>query len=57
MTPFGQRMRELRAERGLTQQQQAEQLGVSKAYISLSRLANGAGHPLRLSTRFAPGLG
>ena len=34
MTPFGQRMRELRAERGLTQQQQAEQLGVSKAYIS-----------------------
>ena len=34
MTPFGQRMRELRAERGLTQQHQAEQLGVSKAYIS-----------------------
>ena len=34
MTPFGQRMRELRAERSLTQQQQAEQLGVSKAYIS-----------------------
>ena len=34
MTPFGQRMRELRVERRLTQQQQAEQLGVSKAYIS-----------------------
>lgn len=34
MTPFGQRMRELRAARGLTQQQQADQLGVSKAYIS-----------------------
>ena len=27
-------MRELRATRGLTQQQQADQLGVSKAYIS-----------------------
>ncbi len=34
MTPFGERMRELRAARGLTQQQQADQLGVSKAYIS-----------------------
>ena len=34
MTPFGRRMRQLRAERLLTQQQQAEQLGVSKAYIS-----------------------
>ncbi len=34
MTPFGRRMRQLRAERGLTQQQQAEQLGVSKAYVS-----------------------
>jgi len=34
MTPFGRRMRELRAARGLTQQQQADQLGVSKAYIS-----------------------
>ena len=33
MTPFGRRMRELRAERGLTQQQQAERLGVSKAYF------------------------
>jgi transcriptional regulator with XRE-family HTH domain len=34
MTPFGERMRTLRTARGLTQQQQADQLGVSKAYIS-----------------------
>ena len=34
MTPFGLKMRALREERGLTQQQQAEYLGVSKAYIS-----------------------
>jgi transcriptional regulator with XRE-family HTH domain len=40
MTPFGERMRVLRAARGLTQQQQADQLGVSKAYISA--LENGA---------------
>ena len=40
MTPFGQRMRELRAERGLTQQQQAKQLGVSKAYISALETGN-----------------
>ena len=40
MTPFGRRMRELRAERGLTQQQQAEQLGVSKAYISALETGN-----------------
>ena len=40
MTPFGQRMRELRAEQGLTQQQQAEQLGVSKAYISALETGN-----------------
>lgn len=40
MTPFGERMRDLRAARGLTQQQQADQLGVSKAYISA--LENGA---------------
>ena len=32
MTPFGMRMRDLRAARGLTQQQQAEQLNVSTAY-------------------------
>ena len=40
MTPFGERMRDLRAARGLTQQQQADQLGVSKAYVSA--LENGA---------------
>ena len=40
MTPFGKRMRELRAERGLTQQQQAEQLGVSKSYISALETGN-----------------
>ena len=34
MTPFGEKMRELRNSRGLTQQQQGEYLGVSKAYIS-----------------------
>ena len=34
MTPFGLKMRALRDERGLTQQQQADYLGVSKAYIS-----------------------
>ena len=34
MTPFGLKMRALREERGLTQQHQAEHLGVSKAYIS-----------------------
>lgn len=34
MTPFGLKMRALREERGLTQQQQADYLGVSKAYIS-----------------------
>ena len=44
MTPFGQRMRELRAARGLTQQQQADQLGVSKAYISALE-TGGRGQP------------
>lgn len=34
MTPFGEKMRSLRRARGLTQQQQANALGVSKAYIS-----------------------
>ena len=34
MTPFGLKMRALREERGLTQQNQADYLGVSKAYIS-----------------------
>ena len=40
MTPFGRRMRELRAARGLTQQQQADQLGVSKAYVSALETGN-----------------
>lgn len=44
MTPFGRRMRELRAARGLTQQQQADQLGVSKAYISALE-TGGRGQP------------
>ncbi|GAB4361447.1 MAG: helix-turn-helix transcriptional regulator [Oricola sp.] len=34
MTPFGERLRELRAERGMTQKQMAEQVGVSAAYLS-----------------------
>lgn len=34
MTPFGVRLRELRAERGMTQKQMAEQVGVSAAYLS-----------------------
>ena len=34
MTPFGLKMRALREALGLTQQQQADYLGVSKAYIS-----------------------
>jgi len=34
MTPFGAKVRELRTKHGLTQQQQADALGVSKAYIS-----------------------
>ena len=34
MTPFGERMRKLRAERGVTLQQMAEAIGVSAAYIS-----------------------
>ena len=34
MTPFGLKMREWRRQKSLTQQQQAEFLGVSKAYIS-----------------------
>ena len=40
MTPFGQKMRQLRADKKVTQQQQADFLGVSKAYISA--LENGA---------------
>jgi len=34
MTPFGERLRELRAERGMTQRQMAEAIGVSPAYLS-----------------------
>jgi transcriptional regulator with XRE-family HTH domain len=34
MTPFGARVRALRAERGVTLSQMAAQLGVSAAYIS-----------------------
>lgn len=34
MTPFGLKMREWRRQKNLTQQAQAEFLGVSKAYIS-----------------------
>lgn len=34
MTPFGDRMRKLRAERGVTLKEMAEVLGVSSAYLS-----------------------
>lgn len=34
MTPFGERMRKLRAERKLTLKQMAEDIGVSSAYLS-----------------------
>ncbi|MEI8177312.1 helix-turn-helix domain-containing protein [Aestuariivirga sp.] len=34
MTPFGDRMRKLRTERGITLKQMAEALGVSSAYLS-----------------------
>lgn len=34
MTPFGEAVRKLRAERGVTQRQMAEALGVSPAYLS-----------------------
>jgi transcriptional regulator with XRE-family HTH domain len=34
MTPFGLRMRKLRAERGLTLKQMADDIGVSSAYLS-----------------------
>jgi transcriptional regulator with XRE-family HTH domain len=39
MTPFGRRVRELRAEKKVTQKQMASELGVSAAY--LSALENG----------------
>ena len=34
MTPFGERMRKLRAERGITLLEMAEAIGVSAAYLS-----------------------
>jgi len=34
MTPFGDRMRKLRAERGLTLKEMADGIGVSSAYLS-----------------------
>ncbi|MEQ8402369.1 MAG: helix-turn-helix domain-containing protein [Roseitalea porphyridii] len=34
MTPFGERLRELRAERGMTQKHMAKAIGVSPAYLS-----------------------
>jgi len=40
MTPFGSRIRELRAERGVTQKQMAATLGVSAAYLSALEKGN-----------------
>ena len=34
MTPFGERLRELRAERNMTQKELAKKIGVSAAYLS-----------------------
>ncbi|MSP80600.1 MAG: XRE family transcriptional regulator, partial [Rhodospirillales bacterium] len=34
MTPFGHRLRELRAEKGATQKEMAAELGLSAAYLS-----------------------
>lgn len=34
MTPFGERLRQLRIERGVTQKQMAEAIGISAAYLS-----------------------
>lgn len=34
MTPFGQKMRDLRAERGMTLREMANAIGVSPAYLS-----------------------
>lgn len=34
MTPFGERLRELRAERNMTQKELARKIGVSAAYLS-----------------------
>lgn len=40
MTPFGHRVRELRAERKITQKQMALELGVSAAYLSALEKGN-----------------
>lgn len=40
MTPFGHRVRELRAERNITQKQMASELGVSAAYLSALEKGN-----------------
>ena len=48
MTPFGRRLREIRAERGLTLKQMAADLGVSPAYLS----ALEHGHRGRPNRRF-----
>ena len=48
MTPFGQRLREIRAERGLALQDMAAGLGVSAAYLS----ALEHGHRGKPSRRF-----
>ena len=34
MTPFGERLRQLRRERGVSQKEMAQALGVSAAYLS-----------------------
>ena len=34
MTPFGERLRQLRAEKGISQKEMAEKVGVSAAYLS-----------------------
>jgi len=48
MTPFGERLRALRAERGISAKQMAEGLGVSAAYLS----ALEHGHRGRPNRRF-----
>lgn len=40
MTPFGRRIRELRAEKGVTQKQMAAALGVSAAWLSALEKGN-----------------
>jgi len=40
MTPFGRRVRELRAERGIIQKKMAADLGVSAAYLSALEKGN-----------------